>query len=435
MSLKHSNTNIISNKKFIDNLKKKFKINLVLNNNTLHQDNKSDGTIKNIKPFRNISKNKLTFYDEKICLNKQKEKNKDIGESSINIICTVPTFTNKENIYMIKTEKMNNNSSNEEIKKNVNNNTDQKAMNILDNDKIISCNNSHESSNKIEFENNINNHKYIKDIDDDKKENKRYGICFLCERTFPKSCLISSECKIHFFCQYCIKNYFKGLIKKNIENLKCPLMSCNHKFNLDKIKIIFDDNDYKVLQNIKDNNIYHKVSITEKSESKIRFYRKESVIEIGSKNELMEIMSDKKCFCPNCFTDIAFYKTTTHFYKCLNCNYKICKYCHKEYTSTHLISNEKDYCKVYCRSSYNSNKNCLKKFLKQLIFVIVTFVLSLLAAFFVPFHFWNNIMKNMNKYSKFFLSYFLSFIIAIIIIPFLIILFPYFPCFIAFLDK
>ena len=284
---------------------------------------------------------------------------------------------------------------------------------------------------------NINDNEMILN-NNNNKENKKYYNCFLCERTYEKEILFFPECEIHPFCKGCLYLYYKVLTENKNLDLKCPVKNCLYNVDLDKLNRIIDIDDFNELKNSKSYKKENKNHPKNKNKNNTFVYFKNSVLEIDSKESLVQSIKDKKKYCPKCLMPI--YKSNNNFYKCLNCYYKQCKFCSKEYTNTHLICNEKDYCKVYLRST-KPKRNYIKIFFKQLILVLGIFILCIFSAFIIPFQFLkkkfkieNNKIKNKSFYIKIFFSYCLSIIIMIIIIPFIIILFPYFPYFIAFLD-
>ena len=382
-----------TNSKLIENIKEKYTLKLV-------SQQAYQKKLKRVNTMNYIIK---SFYNNK-------GKNKNNINSPIN-----PSFELKEKSNILSINKNNKNIENKSNK-----NAENKIINDLNNENQNNILNQIEIKNKNEQKNEEKNN-----LNKNKNKNK-FNTCFLCERSYKKELLFSSECKVHSFCKDCLNSYFKGLKENLTQNFECPVYNCHHHFDLDKYKDIFDDITYNDITKSNKNNELKKNEI---SIHKFEIYTQKSYIYMNSKNELMDVIKDRHYFCPNCFKSIAFYKTNTHFYKCLNCSYKICKYCHKEYTSTHLISNEKDYCKVYYRVRNNRKKNCFKIYLKQLLFVLSMFILCFFISFFVPFNFYKNKLKI-----HIILSYIFSIIIMIIIIPFIIILFPYFPYVIAFLD-
>ena len=417
MSLKRTITYPKIDKKFIDNLNKKNKFTLAFNNLSQRNITKSNSFKNNIKSLKNMHNNIEVFSSS---------NNKDFQNDNY-LIKNDDTYMNN----LIDNSKREDSMKNKIIKSN------NKLKNKKNENINIFRNGTHDFLKENEINNEKSNNNNL-DINNH-KENKKKIICFLCERTYLKSSTISCEDNMHSYCEDCIKSYFEGIINKNIPSLKCPCVACNYNLSIDKLKTLIDDKDYKQLLNVKTLVKVEKNKISEKSKNKIKFYSRANILDLNSQNELMKIINDKKLLCPKCFNDIGFYETNTHFHKCLNCNYKICKYCYKEYTPTHLVSNEKDYCKAYCRNMNNFRNNYLKLFLRQLIFVIGIFIICLVAAFILPFSFCKyklniNEKKNTNKYFKLLLSFIFSIIVMIIIIPFIIILFPYFPSFITFFD-
>ena len=144
-------------------------------------------------------------------------------------------------------------------------------------------------------------------------------------------------------------------------------------------------------------------------------------------------------FCPFCNEETLFKFTNNHFYKCLNCLSKVCKYCFKEFNNNHIEFNYPERCKVYFRLS-DSNDNAENKFcqfLKQLFFVIAIYYLTFVGIFLVlrdKFFIIFDVKKRNIFLIKYIFGYFFSFIIFIIVIPFLIIIYPYFPSIIGIFD-
>ena len=414
-ALTFQNNNII-----LDNYQKRYELKLKLSQNFFKNKdiNKANSMKSILKPSFNIKKNS--------------SKNNDI----------------KQNFKIENTKALNSSISREHLKKNDSFNlTNQKDLcnnNIL----TIKANkeNNINNNNNLKIETKDNNlekneiNNYISSQDKKTNQKSDYGICFLCERTYKLKLLFSSKCQKHTFCKECLNSYFEGLIQNNQNlSLECPLNDCNGNFELKELQKILDENIYNEISLVKTYNKSKSVNINGRNLAikNSLLYSKRSVIDMNSKDELMKSLKDIKYFCPKCSMNIALYKTNTHFYKCLSCYYKICKYCHKEYTPTHLISNEKDYCKAYCRTEKNNKKNYFKLYLGHLIFVIVMYILCFIAAFIFPFKFFKNKfnIKRENKYICLkIISCIISIFIMIILIPLIILFLPYFPYFIAIFD-
>ena len=429
MSMNHS---ITSKDKSIvlDNITKEYKLPLDLVQNSIQiKFKRINSTQYLIKSFKNIKNNKI--------LNQEKSNNIAINNNS-----TRNKFINDQTLTM------NNNRTNinENNENNPKNNSSKTSSNIIINTSYyqvfngnIANINQNNITNNSNTKNEINkDNSQIKNNNQNK--NNKYNKCFLCEKTFKKEFLFFSECKIHPFCRDCLNAYYGQIIEKENPNLECPVYKCNSKINLDNFKNILDDKYYNELNNIKIYNKTKKNNLNNKSLQNSLIYSQNNVLEINTNNQLKSSIKDLKTICPMCQSPI--YKTKAHFYKCLNCNYKTCKYCFKEYTPTHLVINEQDHCKAYTRSVKKYKINYIKIFLKQLFFVISIFILCILGSFIVPFRSLKKQFKIDNKKNYYccqnlFLFCFFVIIAMLIAIPFIIIfiiLFPFFPYFIAFLD-
>ena len=111
----------------------------------------------------------------------------------------------------------------------------------------------------------------------------------------------------------------------------------------------------------------------------------------------------------------------------------------KEYNTKHFDVNYPKRCKVYHRFiEANENKtNCFYTFLLQIFFVIAMYYLTFVGIFsLVRNKFFIAFNANKNKIScKCLLAYFFSIIIFIVIIPFIFIIYPYFPSISAIFDN
>ena len=131
--------------------------------------------------------------------------------------------------------------------------------------------------------------------------------------------------------------------------------------------------------------------------------------------------------------------------RCLNCHFKQCKYCFKEYTKEHFDMVSQNYCKVYYRNDdiFRIKLNKIIDFLKQILFVFAIFFLAIISPWVLSKkYFTNSLLKrdNHDNYKcflyciKIIFIYFLSFFIFIIFLPITVLLFPYFPSFLTIFD-
>jgi len=107
------------------------------------------------------------------------------------------------------------------------------------------------------------------------------------------------------------------------------------------------------------------------------------VIDINSNKNFFNYNSAKDGYCPYCYEESLFSKTNTHYYKCLNCLRKICKYWFKEFHVRHMNINYNLHCKVFYRGDEEDNRKKSKfvTFLLELFFVFAIFYLCLAGSF------------------------------------------------------
>ena len=295
--------------------------------------------------------------------------------------------------------------------------------------------------------------------------------CLICEKAFSIVNLCCSKCNKHFFCRRCLKNYCRDIIEKGGRRMKCPVTSC--KFDIyeeflssvlseDYLKLILykkentiksDGGDDKTI-GTENNNKYEifnkriKHNFVDKN-NKIKMYNNNHVIDINSNIMLYNIKKYKDEFCSKCGEQSLFTKTTTSFHKCLNCGFKICKYCNKEYTKTHLILNSENHCSVYFRFRNDENfleestKNFCYNFSLQLLYVLAMFYITYAYCFLVLFLLFKKILKfsktqKNTTYFVFILKYFLCILFSslffVVIFPLIFIWTPYYPSIIALFD-
>ena len=271
-----------------------------------------------------------------------------------------------------------------------------------------------------------------------------YRMCSICEHTYLK--LFVAECNDHYICKRCAKNYYEEIIEDGIKELFCPFVRCKAKVNLKELKNIISPEHYNRLINqsqetkyeeTQNKLVYAKLK-TNCNKENIQIYTKKHVIDINSNKNFYDYNSFKEVYCPHCFEESLFSKTNTHYFKCLNCLIKICKYCFKEYIDRHIDIHYIDHCKVYYRLEDDQNKRKILFFifLLQLIFVFACFYFTFVGSFYFFrdyfFKFFNT--KNNGNFIKYFFTYFFSMVCFIISVPFIFLFYPYFPSIIALFD-
>ena len=419
----------------------KYEENISHNINNLYNININ--RIKKISLNPSINK-KRTF---ELNINKQNESERSLKNEGITInknsdlkfITSKSYFYNNEiDIFPKKNKNISENNHN-------NNNTIINNL-IVDknNDKKFKL--SEINNNIILQEKNSNNNRI------DKNKIVESGInCYICEKMYYFSNIYFAKCKIHFFCKNCLRTYYHELIENGIRRMKCPIYKCIYDIDDIFLKKILDNHCYQILFNQKNEKEEKKTNIDDisismpimklfknKEISREKLYYKRSVIDVSSNLDLYFIRKSKDQYCPKCNEPSVFRKTNAFFYKCLNCGFKICKYCNKEFTDIHLIMNDYNHCKVFYRAKkkFISN-NILFDFFIQMLYTFGMFLIFVVFCFYLI----NNIFwiifgihdKNIN-YIKSFFSLLLSILIYLIIIPILIIIIPFFPNIMALTD-
>ena len=271
-----------------------------------------------------------------------------------------------------------------------------------------------------------------------------YRMCGICEHTYYLSKMFSPECNIHFFCKRCTKNYYEDIIEEGKKEILCPFFNCREVVDINNLKKIISQEHFKRLYRKKINNknnleenkntsgsLYFTKIKTNIDKKNIKKYTQKNVIDINSNKIFYNYNSGKDVYCPFCYEESLFTKTSTHYYKCLNCLNKICRYCFKEFNDRHIDINNNDHCKVYYRldEKNDKNNNIFISYLIQLFFVLACFYLCFAGTFLnirkiIFYIFKVNKNKNILKYI---LGYFFTIIFFIITMPFIFLLYPYFP--------
>ena len=271
--------------------------------------------------------------------------------------------------------------------------------------------------------------------------------CFICEKLFYLTKLFCSNCGIHFLCQKCAKNYYEDAIenKKGSIILKCPNANCDKCIDYDVIKKIINESHqiiYEKNKILKNDLIYNSINLEQKyDESNVKMYSERHVLDISNNMNFYLYKKSKDIFCPKCLNPNLFSKTNNEFIKCLNCNYKICKHCLKEFTPKHLDIKVEGYCKVYFRKDeeYVDTSQYTHNYFMQLLFVVVMYLFTYIGVY-LFFHSifkekcqLNNHKNNFTWIKKLIVIIICSFFL-ILCCPLIIICYPFFPALIALCD-
>ena len=420
----------------------------------INKKNKSNKASQlKIKSFNGLG----VLENEKINNNLMNEENLDINNGNFNNLINTYKYID---INDASTERNKKNSSSRKIIFNNDQNiikfNQDKNINIHTMPKLINLQDNNNISYKKEKINNVIN-------TDFKYNNNETKECIICEMNFSLSKLYSAKCNIHLFCKECLRVYYQNLIDKGIKRMKCPIFKCNYDINknilgkiLDKsyYLILFDEDGYDedkrtILDerhHIKGDNINSKQQF-EKPYKNINIYHKKNVLQINSDFSLSNIKKYEGEYCLKCHEKSLFCLTCSFFNKCLNCGYKCCKYCNKEYTNMHLTLNDPRHCKVFYRKNkefFKNNKSKCSSFIFQILYVIGIYILFLSYIFIIisNFFYWlfriekakNNNSSLYPLFMKYFISYFLCILIYLIILPFLVVMIHFFPTFLLMLD-
>ena len=387
-------------------------------------DNKTSKSIKeseneDLKEEKKIEKK----YYNNLIDDKSGDKNNKAKSNTLN-------NKNKEEEKIIE-DKNDNNIKELVIKKKENKEKDKDKE---DNDEDDEDADNEESKRKIRL---------IKNIQE-RRNNSTYQLCSLCEHSFPIHRLFVAECDKHYLCRRCAKNYYEDIIENGKREMTCPFIKCKKLVDLEGLRKLISKAHFECLCNNtkyideNQNKIFLAKIKTKFDKENLQPYIKKNVLDINSNRNFYNYNNIKGVYCPNCYMEALFSKTSTHFFKCLNCNCKRCKYCLKEFNSGHMDVNLPNHCKVFHRyDDYNfKNNSIMFNYLIQLGFILASYYICFASTFiFIRdiflFLFRANSTGNILLYI---LSYFFAIIFFIIVIPFIEIFYPFFPNIMATFD-
>lgn len=273
--------------------------------------------------------------------------------------------------------------------------------------------------------------------------NSVFQLCSICEHAFPLARIFMAECKIHYLCRKCAKNYYEDIIENGVKQMLCPFTKCKEPVDLEDLKNLISKEHYNLL--IKNKEGYKNKIYTAKLKSNIdnenlQLYTRKNVIDINSNKNFFNYNNAKGVYCPDCHMDTLFSKTNTHFYKCLNCESKKCKYCLKDYKIRHMDVSCANHCKVHYRADDDEDKkdsNIILKFLLQIFFVCASYYLCFAGIFLLMRNFFFlSFGINLKRGNIFMviLIHLLVILCLLLISPFIIFFHPFFPSILALSD-
>ena len=271
--------------------------------------------------------------------------------------------------------------------------------------------------------------------------------CYICEKSFYFIKLYYAECNQYFLCRKCLKSYYEDYIENNnfSKILKCPCAQCNKTIDYEKIvKDVISDTHQKIYENYnEEKGIIDKYrDVDSNIDTNLKLYTKRHVLDVNNNKKIYMFKKTKERYCPRCLMPYLFSKTNNNFIKCLFCNFKICKFCLKEYSHKHLNLQNEDHCKIRYRRNLDEQEktNPIIKYLIEVFFVMVTYLLIFPGMFLTFLNILNRCFrinkkeKNTKYYIKSIFSWIFCFIFFIICCPIIILIYSMFPVIISIFD-
>ena len=475
---KNNNNNCIISEKIteINNQNSKQQSNNCVINDKINTENKF--YVENEYNTSSLIENEENEFNDSHSSSNNSNSNKSNNNNN-NVVHDIPFLPS--NHHMKNTNVKNNLKKNKKTNKKNNKNVNSEHSQTL----------SYENQNNIISQNNLKNQRFIIVNTNNEYINNLnlyanniviYHNCFICNRTFCLDKLFNAECYKHFTCRRCTKNFFEEKIEEGEREFFCPVFKCNSPFKIENLKNIISKSYFNLITEKKNNNdnsnnklmtvitntntltntntitntitnttndnknnnkiSYEKINIYKNKNDIIKKYIHKHVLDINSNENFYVFNKQKNQFCPNCYENTLFGKNGTHFIKCLNCFYRICKYCQKSFDEIHMDLNNENHCKVYFRRSEDLEEEMTlsQRIIIEFILVISSFLILILGGFIQI----NNLFKNIfcykkinRKYKKFFVAIFIFLFTLILFLPYfalILISFPYFTIYITILN-
>jgi len=237
--------------------------------------------------------------------------------------------------------------------------------------------------------------------------------CYICDNLNQIDFVYKTETCKHSICFKCLKLFYEAKFDQNRFSLKCPIFTCDGKFQENLFKNIISEYYFNLLINNKsnllinrtdlinnknkpqiyqkdiisnedviiynenrasniykieskknqnssnlNNNKYHQLSkyynINENEtatniNSNMKSYTKKNIVEINNLDNFLIYNQNKDNYCKKCNQPSLFNRPDKSTSKCLNCFSISCKYCLKQISYDHFDLNSFNYCKVYFR--------------------------------------------------------------------------------------
>ena len=392
--------------------------------------------------------NKNNFKNSNLNINNFFRSNKNKNDLIImNITKTKELEENKNDvsIYNLKNVSNNNNLNNiNNMSRNIDGQLNLKKNSELYNQSTNFFKKAEQNVSDSNFRININYNNNLKN----QINFKAYkNICSICDVKYASYFFYVAECHTHFLCKKCAKTFYEEKIEMGAKELFCPFLFCKKKFLKSQAKKFLSNKHYKMLiEEEKTNNLNSLKLRNNYSNNKkeMKNYSENHVLDINNNKIFYNFNKNKNIFCSRCNNQSLFCREKQLFMRCLFCNFEQCKYCFKEYTQDHFDMNSNNYCRIYYRDSDidKISKSKMYLFLKQILLVFASFFLIIISFWKLSknmiFNCFFKLNENNNNcflfYIKIILIYILTFLIFAIFLPINIIMFPWFPSFLAIFD-
>ena len=391
--------------------------------------------------------NKNNFKNSNLNINNFFRSNKNKNDLIImNITKTKELEENKNDvsIYNLKNVSNNNNLNNiNNMSRNIDGQLNLKKNSELYNQSTNFFKKAEQNVSDSNFRININYNNNLKN----QINFKAYkNICSICDVKYASYFFYVAECHTHFLCKKCAKTFYEEKIEMGAKELFCPFIFCKKKFLKSQAKKFLSNKHYKMLIEEEKTNNFNSLKLRNNYNNKkeMKNYSENHVLDINNNKIFYNFNKNKNIFCSRCNNQSLFCREKQLFMRCLFCNFEQCKYCFKEYTQDHFDMNSNNYCRIYYRDSDidKISKSKMYLFLKQILLVFASFFLIIISFWKLSKSMFFNCFFKLNEnnnncilfYIKIILIYILTFLIFAIFLPINIIMFPWFPSFLAIFD-
>ena len=419
----------------------------VSNRELLKENENMNDNMSTNREKENSFVNKNNFKNSNLNINNFFRSNKNKNDLIImNITKTKELEENKNDvsIYNLKNVSNNNNLNNiNNMSRNIDGQLNLKKNSELYNQSTNFFKKAEQNVSDSNFRININYNNNLKN----QINFKAYkNICSICDVKYASYFFYVAECHTHFLCKKCAKTFYEEKIEMGAKELFCPFIFCKKKFLKSQAKKFLSNKHYKMLIEEEKTNNFNSLKLRNNYNNKkeMKNYSENHVLDINNNKIFYNFNKNKNIFCSRCNNQSLFCREKQLFMRCLFCNFEQCKYCFKEYTHDHFDMNSNNYCRIYYRDSDidKISKSKMYLFLKQILLVFASFFLIIISFWKLSKSMFFNCFFKLNEnnnncilfYIKIILIYILTFLIFAIFLPINIIMFPWFPSFLAIFD-